>query len=194
MITKIFKTALILTLSFSLFSCKKDKDEKSSYNEENFLDSYLAATRFDESKTNFINNVEYEFGLEFTPTVKGKITVLHVKLPDPNETFRITIWDKDSKTILRTEMFNIIKANQDYNFDIPDLELAKDKQYAITVNSNDWYTREKFDKTNATYPVSVGNITITNFIFSKGATQTYPTTHAKYYYAGDFSFDFLQMD
>lgn len=191
---KVLKAALILTLSVSLFSCKKDKDEKPSYNEENFLDGYLAATRFDESKTNFINNVEYEFGLEFTPTVKGKITALHVKLPDPNETYRVTIWDKDAKTVLRTEMFNITTADKNYRFDISDLELAKDKQYAITANSNDWYTREIKDRSATTYPVSVGNITITNFIYLKGATQTYPTTSSKVYYAGDLSFSFQQTN
>lgn len=194
MLEKIFKTAIILTLSMSLFSCKKDKEEKPSYNEENFLETYLTATRFNESPTDFINKGDYEFGLEFTPIVKGKITSLHVKLPDVNTAVRITIWDKVAGLVLRTETVNIPTPNIFFNFDISDLELTKDKQYSITMNTNDWYERRRTDKKTITYPITAGNIKIDNYIWSSGTTQTYPSKIDNSYYAGDLSFSFLQMD
>ncbi len=194
MITKIFKTALILTLSVSLFSCKKDKDEKPSYNEENFLEAYLTSTGFKEASEDFINSGSFEYGLEFTPTVKGKITSLSFKIPDANPALRVTIWDKAAGTIFRTEIVNVATANVAYSFDISDLELTKDKSYAITINSGDWYYRTKTDESAATYPITAGNIRIDNYIWVGGSTQAYPKNIADFYFAGDFSFNFLQMD
>lgn len=59
---------------------------------------------------------------------------LRVQLPEANPSLRVTIWDKDAGTIIKTEIVNVAIANTVYNVDIP---LVKDKVYAVSMNSND---------------------------------------------------------
>jgi hypothetical protein len=188
---------IIALLIFGAVSCKKDKAEPAPtvYPEESFLDGYLNSTGFSQALTNVVNFNNYELGLEFKPTVKGKITSLLVKLPDVRTDLRVTIWDKATQMPIRIETVNVAVANTQYDFDIADLELVKDKEYAITMNSNDYYLREKTNGTAATYPVVSGNITIISHKFVVGTAQTYPTSPAQLdYYGGDCTFKFKQID
>ena len=190
----IFKTLLLTVLSISIFSCKKDdKQTAPAFQEENFFEGYLAASGFNQSVITDIDLGDYEFGLEFTPLVRGSITSLRVKLPEANPSLRITIWDKVAGTIIKTEIANVALANTVYNFDIVDIVLTKDKEYAITMNSNDWYSREKTDGTNAAYPFTIGNIEINKYIWDDGKAQDYPLSSSVSYYSGDLSFNFLQQ-
>jgi hypothetical protein len=191
--TTILKT-LMLVFVVLISACSSDDDSGPNYTEENFLEGYLAATGFDESVENFINSGTYEFGLDFTPLVEGKITTLKVMLPEANPALRITIWDKQTNTVRRTEVVNVATADTEFMFDISDLELVKDNEYAITMSSNDWYNREKTDETNATYPLTVGNIQINAYKWLSTSSQTYPTILSENYYAGDLSFDFIQTE
>lgn len=189
----IFKTLLIGLMTLSIFSCSKDDSPSStSFQEENFFDGYLSTTGFNQEFVEFVNSGNFEFGLEFAPLVNGSITSLRLKLPDANPSLRVTIWDKVAGTIIKTEIVNVATANTVYNFDIIDIPLVKDKEYAITMNSNDWYNRKKTDGTDATYPLTVGNIKIVNYIWSGGITQNYPGSESGSYVAGDLSFNFIQ--
>lgn len=188
----ILRTALFLFVSTLMISCSKD-DDTPSFQEENFLNAYLAATNFNEANVSFINSGSYEFGLEFSPIVKGSMTSLRVQLPEANPSLRVTIWDKDAGTIIKTEIVNVAIANTVYNVDIVDIPLVKDKVYAVSMNSNDWFERKKTDETVATYPITAGNIKVINYLWLSGVSQTYPTIVATDYYAGDLSFNFLQQ-
>lgn len=78
-------------------SCSSDDDSGSNYIEENFFAGYLEATSFDEEvEVVELRNIfeGSEFGLDFTPKVKVKITALKVKLPAVSSTLRTAIWDK----------------------------------------------------------------------------------------------------
>jgi hypothetical protein len=190
---KLILAAVVITAMFT--SCKKDKAaDVPVYSEENFTDGYLATSGFGQKVTNQVNAGSYEFGNEFIPMVKGKITSLKVKLPDANTALRVTIWDKATSTPIRTETVNVTTANTLYTIDIADLDLAKDKEYTITMNSNDWYDRRKTDGSNTTYPIVVGNIKITSYKYATGATQTYPNSNQLAYYAGDLSFNFQRTE
>ncbi len=195
--TNFLKTSILIAFAFVTFSCSKSSNDATTpvvYPEENFLDGYLTSSNFNQATVNKINQTDYEFGNEFTPLVKGKITVLKVKLPDVRTDLRITIWDKVAGTALRTETVNVATANTLLAFDINDLELIKDKVYAITMNSNDWYDRRKTDGSSATYPLTIGNIKINNYLWINGTTATYPTNVALTYYAGDLSFNFQRTE
>ncbi len=189
----ILKSALIIFVSATLLSCSKD-DDGPNYQEENFLEGYLSSTDFNQKVTDYINSGSYEFGLEFTPLVNGVITSIRVELPDTNPSLKVTIWDKETGTVLKTEIVNVASANTVYNFDIVDLALTKDKEYTITMNSNDWYKREKTDGINATYPITVGNIQINNYKWGSGNLQVYPGNTSSNYFAGDISFNFKQTE
>jgi hypothetical protein len=191
------KNFIVFTcLTLAIVSCKKDKEETATptYADEAFVDGYLNTSGFSQKTSTFVNSGNYEFGVEFKPLVKGKITSLIAKLPDVRTDLKITIWDKATTSVLRTEVVNVAAANTLYNFDIADLDLVKDKEYAITMNSNDWYDRRKTDGTTTTYPISSGNIQILSYKWISGATQTYPSTIANTYYAGDCYFKFQQTN
>jgi hypothetical protein len=187
---------MIALLLFGAVSCKKNKAEPAPtvYPEESFLDGYINSTGFSQTIQTILNSSNYEVGLEFKPTVKGKITSLLVKLPDVRTDLRVTIWDKATQMPIRTETVNVAAANTPYDFDIADLELVKDKEYAITMNSNDWYDRKKTNGTNANYPVVSGNITLISTKYANVTAQTYPTVQYSNSYSGDCSFKFKQID
>lgn len=187
----------IIILSVLALSCSKKEDSAPSpivYQEEDYLAGYLSTTNFTQNITNFINSGDYEFGNEFIPLVKGKITSLKVKLPDSRSNLRVTLWDKASGLVLKTEVVNVAAANTSYVFDIVDIELVKDKEYTITMNSNDWYNERKTDNSSVVYPITVGNIKITSYKYASGTAQVYPTSSALNYYAGDLSFNFQRLE
>ena len=198
--TNFLKVSILIASTIFTFSCSKSNSDSTVpaapvvYPEENFLDGYLATSNFSQATVNNINNGDYEFGSEFTPLVKGKITVLKVKLPDVRTNLRVTIWEKVAGTVLRTETVNVAVANTVTILDITDLDLVKDKDYAITMNSNDWYDRRKTDGTVTTYPITVGNVRVNSYKWIGGTAATYPTTVALNYYAGDLSFNFQRTE
>jgi hypothetical protein len=188
----LFQSIFIVVLfTMVIFSCRK---KEPVYTEESFAESYLKQTGFSELTVPQVNTGDYELGLEFKPNVNGKITSLLVKLPDVRTDLRITIWDKVTKSILRTEIVNVAAANTQYDFDISDVELQKDKEYAISMNSNDYYIREKQSGSSVVYPVNIGNITILGFGYRAGIAQGYLTTKREDYYVGDCFFKFIQTN
>ncbi|MHC0444092.1 hypothetical protein ACWA1F_01710 [Flavobacterium sp. 3-218] len=189
---KTFITVLIITLSAAC-SSDDDKDNTPKFETENPLAAYYTATGFT-TVSNFINSGDYEFGLVFTPTVKGKINALTLKLPAANPTIRVTIWDFASKAVLRSETVNVVTADVQVTKEISELALEKDKKYMITMNSNDWYKKNKADNSNVTYPIVAGNITINEYRWLSGTAQTFPTMVSSSYNAGDLSFDFQQTE
>ncbi|MCT2560361.1 DUF4082 domain-containing protein [Chryseobacterium herbae] len=189
--------AIALSSVLMTASCSKDEDEAVPqpivYAEENPLNKYHETTGFT-TVTNFINAGNYEFGLVFSPNVKGKINAITVKLPDVNPALKITIWDYTSKTILRTEVVNVATSNTLLTKAIEALALEKDKKYMITMNSNDWYKNNKPDNTNAVYPVTAGNIKFLEYRWLSTSSQVFPTNISQDYNGGDLSFNFQQVD
>src|SRR5690606_11278151 len=187
------KLLLLVTLTITV-SCGNDDDSGLSFTEENYMTGYLAITGSDEEEASIVDYSDYEFGLEFSPIVTGKITALSVKLPAANPSLRITLWDTETTSVIRTQMVNVATEGTSYTFEIDDLQLVKDKEYAITMNTNDWYNRERTDGTAVAYPLIVGNIQINSYIWDHGTDQIYPTIGSLGYYAGDISFNFIQTE
>lgn len=193
---KTLKPVLVLLIFFLSISCNKDEEpKKNEYVEENYFTEYLRQSGFDthiSPRINFGQN--HEDGIEFSPLVKGVITGLQVRLPDANPALRVTIWEKTSKAIVKTEFVNVEFANTSYIFDIEDIPLTKNKEYAITFNANDYYSRTGANDAEANYPITAGNIQINAYIFGEGTSQTYPKYSVTRSYAGDLSFNFLQIE
>jgi hypothetical protein len=197
--TKISILAIALfASSISFVSCSKNDEPVpapiiNSYPEENFLDTYLALTQFNQNTSN-VTVGSAEIGTEFTPLVTGKITSLKVKLPTVNTTLRITLWDKSAETIIKTETVNVATANTLITFDINDIGLLKNKSYILSVNTTDFYQRTKTNNSNATYPVIAGNIRIDGIKGLAGTSQIIPSNSILNLYLGDFSFNFQQTE
>ncbi|KOP40089.1 DUF4082 domain-containing protein [Flavobacterium sp. WLB] len=180
-------------LSVSCSSNDDDKDNTPTFETENPLAVYYTQTGFN-TVTNFVNAGDYEFGLVFTPTVKGNIKAITLKLPAANSAVRVTIWDYAGKVVLRSETVNVATADVQVTKEISVFALEKDKKYMITMNSNDWYKKAKADLTNTVYPITAGHIIFNEYRWISGTSQTFPTNVSANYNAGDLSFDFQQTE
>ncbi|SHM90740.1 protein of unknown function [Chryseobacterium carnipullorum] len=189
--------AMALNSVFLITSCSKNDDESIPqpivYAEENPLAKYQENAGFTMT-TNFINSGNYEFGLVFSPNVKGKINAITLRLPDVNPDLKVTIWDYTAKTVLRTEMVNVSASNTLFTKVIAELALEKDKKYVITMNSNDWYKKTRPDNGNAVYPITAGNIKFLEYRWLSTSSQIFPTNISFNYNGGDLSFNFQQVD
>lgn len=192
---KSLKTIIALLSIVLTISCSKDddKDIAPEFKTKNPLEAYHLEAGFTKV-ANFINAGDYEFGLVFTPAVKGNMKAITLKLPAVNPSVRVTIWDYDSRAVLRSETLNVATADFLVKKEITILPLEKDKKYVITMNSNDWYKKSKPDDAAATYPIVAGNITFHQYLWLSGTSQTFPTNVSQNYNGGDLSFDFQQTE
>lgn len=186
---KVIQASVIILVTI-FASCKKNSDAPVLPALQNPLEGYLAASGFNQRITTFKNDNDYEFGYCFIPTVNGKITSIVAKIPDIHTGMRVTIWDKATAAAIRTELIDVTIAGEVITKAITPLDLTKDKEYVISMNSNDYYIREKTDQKEITYPVTSGDIKITGYRFTTGVAQTFPSTARLDYYAGDLSFTF----
>jgi hypothetical protein len=189
------KTAVLTSLLTLSLSCSKDEDPvvvlpTPIVAEQNPLAGYLAASGFNQSFTNFVNDTDYEFGFSFIPLVNGKMTAIVAKIPDAHLAMRVTIWDKVAGTVIRTEIMDITTAGVEVTKVITALDLVMNKEYFITFNSNDYYNYRRTDNANVTYPFTVGDIRITSYSYRTGTNQEMPNIPQFGYYGGDLSFKF----
>lgn len=188
---------LLLVCLIALISCSKDDDPSTNdaHQSENFLNGYLMKTGFKEN-VNASGGGFYEFGLHFKPLNKGKIQKIRIKIPEVNNALRVTLWDSNEQNVYWDQVFDINQANQEFVFDIMDITLEKNKEYAISMNNDSWYEWNKNNLGTVTYPFVIGNIEIQNYGYSEsGTSQTFPIAQMPTdYYAGDLSFDFIRMD
>jgi hypothetical protein len=187
----------ILSVALLTISCSSDDDKDPvTYTAENPLDLYMAASGFSQKAVDQKNAGIYEYGFSFKPNVTGKITSFFAKIPDVNTALRITLWDVATKTVIKSETMNVSVANMSFEKTLLPIMLTKDKEYFLSVNSDDWINRTKTDGSATTYPIVAGNITITGYAYiSSTATETiFPTNARNTYYAGDISFKFQQTE
>ena len=189
------KTIFLFAIIFSLFSCSKDDEATPvTYQEENPLIGYLTNGGINGAIIDVVDGTTSEVGNEFTPLVKGKIKAFVVSLPQSNANLRVTLWDATTKTVIRTEYVNVVTAATTTTKNIEPIELQKDKKYAITMNSDDWYYREKANGSLITYPITSGNIRFDSFGFTDTPGLIYPIYFSNDYYNGDLSFIFQQTE
>lgn len=185
----------LVAIAAITLQCRKDDDntEPVVYPEENPLSLYHTNAGFT-TTSNFINAGNYEFGLVFSPTVNGKINSIVLQLPDVNANLKVTFWDYNKKTVLKSEVVNVSAANTVITKPITGLILEKDKKYVISMNSNDWYKRSKPDNSDIVYPVTAGNIKFWEYRWLGTSDQIFPTNVSLNYNGGDLSFNFQQTE
>src|SRR5690606_38715858 len=141
---KILFTIILAALLFT--ACKKDgTDETKKYPEENPQALYLEKSGFDQEVINFINDAYVEQGFKFKPKVKGKINAVTLKIPDNESNARVTIWNADTKTVIRTITVQSVIAHTEARSDIDPLDIVPTETYIISFNGNDTYSRRRTD-------------------------------------------------
>lgn len=166
------------------------------YPQEDPLPGFLNATQFNQDETPYLDKPAEEIGFAFRVAEFGHISSVLVKIPDTvaTGTIRVTIWDKASATPIHTAVVPVPNANVIVAYPIGQIPLQKDTDYAITMQTTDWFNRRRFDISAMPFPVVSGNIIITGSGFGPGDGQQMPTNLTRpNYYDGDVSFIFQRF-
>jgi hypothetical protein len=167
---------LLLLLSASLMNCSKTTDTAKPA--ENPVTSFLGSTSAVVSGT-FIAG-PYEIGLIFNSLVAGRLTQVGSKMPEPG-TYRITVWDNDTRAVLRQKTVEQTAPDKLTLESIESLPLTANKNYVISINSQSAGTNKKYAYAYKTgggdfMPFSKGSILILNSVYSGVSTATFPST------------------
>jgi hypothetical protein len=186
----------IVFVTVLITGCKKNESRPNYYSEQSFGEDFLQKsdlTATNITRVNFAST--YELGLDFKVNVKGNITKLFIRIPDINPALRVTIWDKERAKPIRTEIVNINKAGEFVEIDIQDLLIEREKEYSISMNTNDFYERYTSSVSRSAFPTTVNNVTLTAYRWQVNVTeQIFPVIITPYAYAGDCFFKFQQVD
>lgn len=188
-----FKPVLLALFALvTLAACDKDDDPAPYvFPTENPLSGFLSDSGLDEVETESVDQISnYEIGYRFRPTASGAITALSVRIPAVNSNLRVTVWDAETQTVLKTEAFNVTSSGVAVTKTIPALTLVKDHEYMVTMNTNDWYDYRRTDNSNASYPFTEANIQVIGFGYGIGTGQNFPGLTASNYFYGDVSFTY----
>lgn len=188
----------VLALAFVALSCDRETifPTVAYYPEEDPLPGFLSTTQFNQEETPYMDKPAEEMGFAFRVAEFGHISSVIVKIPDTVATgmVRVTIWDKASATPIKTVEVPVPNANEVVMFPVGQVEMHKDKEYAITMRTTDWYNRRRFDISAMPFPVTSGNIIITGSGFGPGDGHQMPTNLSRpNYYDGDVSFIFRRF-
>ena len=189
----VLKKVVILSCIFFAFSCSKDEEDKKIFEVENFLTGYLTVSGYS-IITTLLGNQASELGIFFVPLVDGKITSIEVKLPIANPQLRVTLWDKNQASILKTMIVNVAQEGMLSTIPIEPIILEKNKEYVLSINTTNWYVHRLPNGSEAQYPITVKNIKITAYKFTDGTVQNLPTTINSNVYEGDCNFNFQQTE
>jgi hypothetical protein len=166
------------------------------FEEENPITEFLVKSEFSNITVPCIKTKSYaEIGFVFKPVAKGVVNSITVKLPSIYKNIKITFWNFDKRSVIRTETCDVDLPNSEIKLRIDPLELSKNVKYAITVYTNSYYMRHSEEWKQPLYPIIVGNIKILQSIMNYDSTLSYQTTTSLgNFYNGDCSFNFLRTE
>lgn len=200
---KTLKTIIvILALSLGVLSCSKEDSASLAatppavvtpiiYGEENPHFAFISRMPNITPYTNAIGGAA-QMGYIFKCTEKGKINALIVKIPATNNALKVYLWDKVTLALIKTEIVDVTTANVDITKVITPILLEKNKEYIITIFTDDYF----FHQANSgavSYPVIAGNIQIlgTRSGYGDLCPQAGGSSNG---YTGDISFNFQRIE
>lgn len=186
---------ILFVAIFAFTACSKDDDtptEKTNYPEENPLALYLEKSGFNQETSLYIGDSYSEQGFRFKPKVKGIIKAVTLKVPANSNNVRVTIWNTDTKGIIRTVIIPNAVAHTEKRQEIEPLEVMPTTTYLISFNEKNSYTHNKSDNSKAIYPIDAGNIEVLGFNYGNGQSPYYPNFPGLSSYWGDAGFVFQQ--
>ncbi len=190
------KTILPLFLSTAAFivilltSCGKDATTST----EQPLTALFADNTISnvDSNTTFINSSTFEFGFEFEVTKNGKVTQLGTHNPDAGS-IRVSLWDLTDTSVIAQSSITVVANTPNFVNLATAVSLTTGKKYAISMQSDDWYNKERTGSAAYPYPITKGNIKITKYGYSSGTftPAKYPVSFPTSYIAGiaDFTYE-----
>lgn len=124
--------------------------------------NFLAGNTMNVTVTANPNHNIYEFGLRFVVTRKGRMVKVGSRLPKAG-IYRISVWDIATKTVIAQQYVYQLTDNVQSWADIPALALTANKEYFISIISDNW--NEAYPKVGSiiTYPITKGNLKVLAF-------------------------------
>ncbi len=129
----------------------------------------------------------FEMGYKFKTFKNGKITALGLRIPN-NETYRVTLWNVETETVLATAMVNSSSGLISFE-DIEPITIASGTTYFVSVNTNDYY--QFTNAGNDLFPTEMGDVLISGYGSNFGTSQTLPTTFSETSYLGMVDIKFV---
>jgi hypothetical protein len=188
---------ILSVLAISITSCKKSSNtEPVIFPEELPYDNFITSVAQNATIQSVTNSsIFFEVGVAFKATVNGQIKTLYVKIPDTSSALLVTIWDKNTQAKLFQTSIAVTTANTEKALDITAFNIEKNKEYVISMRTNDYYLRKKNGTTLISYPVISGNIIYTSTMNDNSTPQNFPSIYFNQgVYIGDVYFKFQQTN
>ncbi|MBI3719218.1 MAG: DUF4082 domain-containing protein [Sphingobacteriales bacterium] len=186
--TKFLLLPLLFALSFT--SCKKDKVKALPYYGplERLVADYIAANPSVTINTTTTIDLPLEYGIVFQSSKKGIITGLGVRMPLAGEKYTVSLWDYDTKQLLKQyEVNNIITSGFNYiDMEVRSetIAIAANKKYVASVfvkaagQPQPWpyyYMLKPGAGSALNYiPFTRGSLTCVGTQFTRNATPSFP--------------------
>ena len=106
--------------------------------------------------------VEWVYGFQFKVNGDGVINQIGMKLPVTG-TFNATLWDLDTKQVLKEVMLTGNSLHEEVFEDINDIEVNPDMTLGVSIMANGFYKIKKTDNTPFAFPIQTSSITILSF-------------------------------
>jgi hypothetical protein len=182
------KRHVILTIAAftGMISCKKSNTDVAAivYPKEATYQNFIADVAQNSTLQSVTNASQFfENGVAFKTLVTGQIKTLYVKIPDTSAALLITIWDKTTQAKIFQTTVAIAISNTEKAVDISPIVIEKNKEYVISIRTNDYYLRKKTGGTLINYPFISGNVIYTATMNDNASMQAFPNV---YYNQGSF--------
>lgn len=136
----------------------------------------------------------YEYGFKFAVSKNGQITRLGCKMPKTGN-YRVTLWDMSVATPAVMAQATVVEpSDSTLSFaDIVPVSVATNKNYFISIWSNDSWYRAVPLTSAFVYPITTGSIIIKGYQWSNAPStpQVFPSTSEVTYVAGVPDLEFL---
>ena len=122
----------------------------------------------------------WELGVVLSTSATGKLTQLGSKMPEPGS-YRITVWDFDTKQVLRQKTVEQSSPDKLTLNDVESLVLTPNKKYVISINSQSGGANRKYAVASKTggadfMPFTKGSILVYNTCYKGTPTALFPDT------------------
>lgn len=133
------------------------------------VEKYVTENTHLEQKKRSEGNVDlnkyFEIGSKFKPLENGKIFGFILKAPKAGD-YNINLWNNNAKTVLKTETVAASSPGTRLILFSEPVNVEKDKEYTITLNSNDWYLYiDEQDAQGNQFPKTYNNIELLSTVF-----------------------------
>jgi hypothetical protein len=166
-------------LGLLINACKKD-DVAAVKPSENPVASLISDADWVVSDAS--NGAKYELGYVFSANAKGKVTQVAAQMKDPG-IYTVSIWDGDSKGLLRQKAIEQTSPNKFSLASIDELVIEKDKKYVVSINNTisnvaKGYNsvKKKVSSSATIFPISKGSIIIQKSVYSGSGVPVFPAT------------------